>query len=288
MPRGSAISPAERRSWMEQNERGARIDSIAKAANRTQRTVTAHIAQARGEREDTAVRANLLGEAYKVHHRELLSVTRVMEERCQELHSDGLIPDQGSDVDLLFLCQGLRAHVPRSRIWPSIRAWEDCSSHLAETLQLSAAVAARLLEEYELAGVPEVLKDGFVGALVKAATMSPEGLDPLELKCRRDTSGGKIQVIWDRFILAEWADGEAGWPEAEEVHRVLLRRILDSEESNSAKSFWLRWAEARDVIKEEASMLRLRHMLPGRCNLCPGGEGIQKGRPRKKRRKADE
>ena len=76
-------------------------------------------------------------------HKELLSVTRVMEERCKEPHSDGLMPDHGSEHDLL-LCQGLRAHVPRSRIWPSIRAWEDCSSHLAETLQLSTAVAGLL------------------------------------------------------------------------------------------------------------------------------------------------
>ena len=272
---------------MEQNEQGTRIDRIAKAAGRTERTVTAHIAQAQQEREDTAVRASLLSEAYKVHHQELLSVTRVMEERCQEPRSDGLIPGHGSDVDLL-LFQGLRAHVPRSRIWPSIRAWEDCSSHLAETLELSTAVAAGLFEEYELAGVPEVLKDGFVGSLAKAATMSPEGLDPRELKYRWDTSGGKTQVIWDSFILAEWTNGEPEWPEAEEQHRALLRRILDSEESISAKSFWRRWAEARDVIREEAAMLRLRHMLPGRCNLCPGGEGTRKGRPRKKRRRADE
>ena len=159
---------------------------------------------------------------------------------------------------------------------------------MAETLQLSASVAARLLEEYELADAPEVLKDGFVGGLAKAATMSPEGLNPWDLKYRWDTSGGKTQVIWGSFILAEWTNGEAGWPEAEEQHRALLRIILDSEASNSAKSLWLRWAEARDVIKEEAAMLRLRHMLPGRCNLCPGGEGTRKGRPRKKRRKADE
>ena len=287
MPKRSIISPVERRSWMEQNEQGTRIDRIAKAAGRTERTVSAHIDQGRQEREDTAVRASLLREAYKVHHQELLSVHRVMEERCQEPHSHGLITGHSSNVDLL-LYQGLRAHVPRSRIWPSIRAWEDCSSQLAETLHLSAAVAARFLEEHELAAVPEALKDGFVGALAKAATMSPESLDPLELKCRWDTSGGKTQVIWDSFILAEWTKGEAGWPEAEEEHRALLRRILDSEASKSAKSFWLRWAEARDVIREEALMLRLRHMLPGRCNLCPGGEGTQRGRPRKKRRKAEE
>ncbi len=50
MPRGTRIAPAERRGWLEQYERGSRIDKIAHEAGRTQRTINEHLARARRER----------------------------------------------------------------------------------------------------------------------------------------------------------------------------------------------------------------------------------------------
>ena len=152
--------PAERRSWLERYEKGASIDTIAKEAGRTQRTVTAQLASARQERQHDQVQVDLIRDAYRQHYRDLLEVAEVLAERCDTLNPQGILPEPGLEPDARMLCEGLRSHVPSSRLWGGVKAWEESSKRLAAEWEQARAQIAKLIKQ-PVASFPEILEDGF-------------------------------------------------------------------------------------------------------------------------------
>ena len=162
MPRGAKIGIAERREWLEKYERGATIDTIAKAAGRTQRTVKIHIDLTRHERERDHVRVDLLREAYREHYEDILRMADLLAEKCQSPHPQAL--SGGEELDDRLLYQGLHSHIHGSGIWKEIKTWEEGAKGLVEESNRLGRQAARLAKE-DSASFPEILEEGYAGSL---------------------------------------------------------------------------------------------------------------------------
>ncbi|MEK7216433.1 MAG: hypothetical protein AAB289_12645, partial [Chloroflexota bacterium] len=121
MPKIAKIPPATRQMWLQEHDRGARIDDLARAANRTPRTVTTHIELARREREQREVRGGLLREAMLRHMEDLLATAR----RLREAENATQIPvlREPYDVATSLLLEGLHGHLPRSPLWKAREQW---------------------------------------------------------------------------------------------------------------------------------------------------------------------
>ena len=283
MPKGGTIPPVERRSWLERYEQGASIDTIAKDARRTQRTVTAQLARARQDRQHDQVQVDLIRDAYRQHYRDLLEAAEELAERCDKPNSRGVLPEPGLEPHARMLYECLYSHIPGSRLWKGVKTWEEASRGLAEEWERARAQVAMLIQQ-RVAGFPEVLEDGFVESLRDAVMTAAQGRDPWLLEYQRDSSGDFMQLRRGNFVLADRVQTDARLGEIEGKHRELLGDSLKTGSASRLKSLWNRWSEARDLIQEEARILRLRRVLTGQCNLCPGGEGSSSRRSRRRRR----
>jgi len=121
MPKTAKIPPTLRQRWLEEHDRGARIDDLARASQRTTRTVTTHIELARREREQRDVRGGLLREATLRHMEDLLAMAR----RLREAEDATQVPvlREPYDVATSLLLEGLHRHLPRSPLWKAREQW---------------------------------------------------------------------------------------------------------------------------------------------------------------------
>ena len=133
-------------------------------------------------------------------------------------------------------------------------------------------IEATKLASQDAADSPEILVEGFAGSLSEAVSMAAQGLDPESTEYVRDRSGGNLQLRFRSFILADQVPDEDRIIVIEQKHKVLLEGLLTAGTAHRLKSLWRDWFEARDVIQEEATILRLRKAVPGRCDLCPAGD----------------
>ena len=283
MPKGGTIPPAERRSWLERYEQGASIDTIAKGAGRTQRTVTAQLARARQERQHELVQVDLIRDAYREHYRDLLEAAEGLAERCDTPNSRGVLPEPGLEPDARMLYEGLYSHIPGSRLWKGVKTWEEASRGLAEEWERARFQVAMLIQQL-VAGFPQVLEDGFVESLRDAVMTAAQGRDPWLLEYQRHSSGDFMQLRRGNCVLADRVQTDARLGEIEAKHREILGDSLEVGSASWLKSLWNRWSEARDIIHEEVRTLRLRRVLTGQCHLCPGGDASSARRPRRRRR----
>ena len=282
MPKGGAIPPAERRSWLERYEQGASIDAIAKEAGRTQRTVVTQVARARQERQHDQVSVDLIRDAYRQHYQDLLEVAARLAERCDTPNSRGILPEHELDPDFRMLYEGLRSHAPSSSLWSGVKTWEEYSKGLATEWEQAGTRFAQLIKQ-PLAGFPEISNAGFAESLRDAVMMVAQGRNLAVIDYRRDASGGTTELRWGNFILADGVQTDDRLGEIEKKHRELLEDSLKLNPASQLKTIWTRWSAARDIIQEEVRTLRLRHVLTGQCNLCPGGGGSGVRRYRKRR-----
>jgi hypothetical protein len=173
MPKGGVISPDERRSWLERYEQGATIDSIAKNSGRTQRTVTAQLGRARQERQHGQVQVDLIRDAYRQHYGDLLEVAEELSERCASPDSRGIMPESALQLDSRMLYEALRSHVPGSKLWSGVKAWEESSSRLAAESEQALANISILVQQ-AIADFPEILEDGFTQSLRDTVVMAAQ------------------------------------------------------------------------------------------------------------------
>ena len=283
MPRGSRIAPAQRRSWLEAYEWGDRIDKIAREAGRTERTVQTHIARARQEKQQQEVTSGLLREAYQRHFSQLLDLVKQLAQASNEANPGGLLA--AADLETRMLHQGLRAHIPSSRLWTGVKAWEQYSKRLATESESVRGSIEHLVEE-EGPAFPEILAEGFAGSLWSGLMMHAEGREASLLEYKVDSTGGSLQLRWGSFVLADQLPTQARAAQVKERHEALAGQLLIPDWVSRLMTLVERWKVARDTIEEEAAALRLRYILPGQCSLCPGGEGTA-GRRRLRSRRDD-
>ena len=80
MPKGPKVSILDRQVWLEAYESGTRIDTLAKEAGRTERTVKDHIDKARQERAFAQAEREQLKEALGAHQQDLLSLVQRLQD----------------------------------------------------------------------------------------------------------------------------------------------------------------------------------------------------------------
>lgn len=283
MPKRGKITPVERRRWLERYEKGATIDSLAKEALRTQRTVTDHLEQARRERQHEQVQIDLMREGYREHYRDLLNLAKRMAERATSPHRGVFLgTEDPEDPGERLLYVSLRKHTPGSRIWVAARSWEEGVAGIAKEMGRLEVETTNLASQ-NAAEFPEILVEGFAGGLSEAVSMAAQGLDPESKEYMRDQSGGNFRLRLGSFLLADRIPDESRIVEIEQKHRVILKELLAPKTADRLKSLWRDWFEAKDIIQEEATILRLRKVVPGRCDLCPAGDTGAK-RPSNRRR----
>jgi len=282
MPKGGVISPDERRSWLERYEQGTTIDSIAKDSRRTQRTVTTQLGRARQERQHDQVQVDLVRDAYRQHYGDLLGVAEELSERCESPDPGGIISESALQPDTRMLYEALRSHVPGSRLWSGVKAWEESSIGLAaESEQVRGKISN--LVHGAIADFPEVSEDGFTESLRAAVNMAAQGLDPWTVECQRDHSGDSMQLRRGNFMLADGVHTDDRLDEIQEKYRELLNKSMGLESASRLQKHWASWSEARDIIRGEVQTLRLRRIITGQCVLCPGSEGSGTRKPRRRR-----
>ncbi|MCH8988018.1 MAG: hypothetical protein IIA92_04345 [Chloroflexi bacterium] len=170
-----------------------------------------------------------------------------------------------------LLYRGLRNHTSGSGIWAAVRSWEEDVAGIEKEMGRLEIEATKLASQ-DAAEIPEILIEGFAGSLSEGASIAAQGLDPESTEYVRDHSGGNFQLRFRSFILADQVPDEDRIVLIEQTHRDHLKCLLTDGTAHRLKSLWRGWFEARDVIQEEATILRLRKVVPGRCDLCPAGD----------------
>ena len=285
MPKRGKITPVERREWLEKYENGATIDSLAKEALRTQRTIINHVEQAHRELQHDQVQVELIRDGYRQHYKDLLNLAKRLAEMAKSPQRGTVLgTDVSGDPGERLLYQSLRKHTPGSGIWAAIKSWEANVVGIEEETGRLKVEATKLASQ-DAAEFPEILVEGFAGGLSEAVSMAAQGLDPGSTEYVKDRSGDNFQLRFRNFFLADRVPDDDRIVLIEQKHRDLLEGLLTERSVHRLKSFWRDWSSARDVIQEEATILRMRKVLPGRCDLCPSGDT---GARRQSNRRRDE
>jgi len=284
MPRGTRIPPAERRDWLDKYERGDRVDKIAREAGRTERTVQSHLSRERRERDHQQVMAGLLRDAYQNHYVQLLNQADELSRAAEQPDLGGI--QLGTDFQTRALCQGLKSHIPRSPLWAAIKDWDRYAKDLvAESDSVRSSLKG--IAEAGTRDLPNASVEGISGSLWDAMMMEAEGRKPSLTEYRVERSGSLLQLSWGSFLLGDQIENEVEVARVEEAHKTLLLRMRSPEWATELPSLVSRWGNARDAIQEETALLRLRQILPGHCDLCPGGEVTRTRRPNRRVRNAE-
>ena len=276
MARGKKVSPAERRSWLQQFEQGTSFSEIARKAKRAASAVRTHVDVARQEREQGSARAHLTRQAYVDHYGDLLGL-------AEEIRTTAAIWLESSmwspaDIRSRLLLQGLRQHVPNSPLWA---AWDGITSTRKELVQVESECKSKL---EHLAGetYPEINVDGISASIITRFRLSP-GLDAETDSWYRIEQVGKgFDLFWGAHLLASALTDEPRIREIRSWHTSLIEN-RESETKDHLTNF-------RDLIvggdalvrdlEEEVERLLLRRILPGQCSICPDGAP---GRPTRSR-----
>jgi hypothetical protein len=277
------VTLVERRGWLTQYEEGVSIDRIAKKSGRTQRTVTEQLKQARSDLQHDQVQLDLIQKGYRDHYRDLLHIAERLAESADSPHRGVVLSiENPDDPRERLLYQALRSHTPGSSIWTAVKRWEEDTTGIAEEIDRLEAQATKLVSK-DTADFPEISIEGFAGSLRDAVSMAAQGLDPEATEYWPDRSGGSTQLRFGSYILSASAPDVDRMAEIEKMHRSFLKTLLAPESANRLRSLWRSWAEAKGMIREEVAILKLRKVLPGRCDLCPAGDTSAR-RPSQRRR----
>ena len=267
MPRGPKIPPAMRRRWLEAYEQGERVDALARAAGRTERTGKEHIGRARREDEQREVRGRLLQDAYERHFKALLKIADEMRDQSKKPDPAGLWA--GADRRTTLLRDALKAHTSTSAVWRACREWESLSRRIASIEQeIEQRLAGELDSRFNEADV-RPLREGMKSSLLFASR---------EIALRHDleyrpyeagqTSEGP-SLHWAGCRLSDVLDDplDAGLLEAE--HRSLIQELMAWENIPRLADALERWERQRQKILDDVEEWELRGLLSGQCRLCP-------------------
>lgn len=286
MPKGKAVTAAERQTWLEQREKGERLDHIAKQARRSISTVQAQIQRARQDREQNSIRAGLLQDAYRSHFEDLLEVAAALQQaadgqrtrtslvtRALELSDARGKRDRASLTEpdrVGLLLQGLRRHLPASLLWKELARLEaeraEYEQHYARIRSEFRATIEGLSRDPALRGLGA---DGFVESLWFAAENAAQGqsLTGMTYQYQQQSTGS--QLCWGAFALSGEEADDRSRKVLRQLHERLFGQVVSSDAVEILRPIFRRIRQSSAAIGWEVETLRLRRILPGRCDLCP-------------------
>jgi len=269
----SPVLPEQRLDWLRRSEEGETVPQIAKNDDYDPRTVRRHIELAKQQREVKDARAMVLRNALERHYKDLCSFAERLDPTIAKNISN---PSQADDN--LFE-NALRQHLPRSPIWGYLTNRRSLQQEYTELLAKTkvkveqAVRAERRFDPLLSAGLTEVVP-GIIKALtfqVEQWSLEHEGLK-VETDLRTEPEGeGQVQICYgfSRMDIVKSEDAEG--------YLSILKEIIERLEQKIANwELYKKLLKANDEISrldrklhEELTVIRLRHIVPGRCKYCP-------------------
>ncbi len=270
MPKTAKIPPTLRQRWLEEHDRGARIDDLARASQRTTRTVTTHIELARREREQRDVRGGLLREATLRHMEDLLAMAR----RLREAEDATQVPvlREPYDVATSLLLEGLHRHLPRSPLWKAREQWVKAIGDrgaLRQAFEVHWNKKTGKLLAPLLPALPDIQwASGLWLAAERMAANQP--IDDMIYQVVVPAAGqikGR-SLLWGSYDLVRGVPEDVSIDAVQEIHEDLVRRVLKAPEVAGVAAVRARIATARGRVDREVELVLLRRLLPGHCGVC--------------------
>ena len=271
MPIGPRISPAEAKEWLRAWERGERIDTLARKAGRTERTVKEHIRRARLEEDHKEVRVELLKDAYLRHYADLIDVAEKLRKRAGKPDPEGLWASLDDRTEMLR--KALQSHTSRLGLWKAAKKWDEHAQRIndieEELKEVVTTFVAKLRREY-----PEVIEEEWVKSILFALREIAAGRDPSYLTYQTEVAAVGMALKWGAYGLAASISDESRAGEVKKKHERLLKSETASESDRLIRlqESMVAWEKAKDHIQSQVDTLVLRRVLPGQCNLCPAIE----------------
>jgi hypothetical protein len=267
MPNISKIAPANRKQWLVDFDNGKAVIAIAKEAGRTSRTVQDHLARARQEREFHEVRYGLIRDAYRDHQKDLEEVLGQL--RDQVLSADPNEPGPGDDTRTTLLLESLKTHVKNKKLWQAV----DVAAKLhdrRETLEehIREDIEAKVETAFEGA---EISLEGVVESLKYLVTENAGGRDMSIIEYKTDNENGGTRLHWGYTTLTKGYVDDGKSEDVRVTHESMMKALIGSDSNwvTTYREVDQQLKDAKETIEMEVEAQLLRHLLPGRCNICP-------------------
>ncbi len=270
-----AITSEVRLDWLRRYEEEKESPpKIAKKDKVDVRTVRRHIGLAKEQRETRDARATVLRNALENHYQDILRFAETLE---QEVSGVG----RGSAIkDAEFLEVALRQHLPRSPIWSELPKLKKLRE---ERLEQPKIIENRVTQEAE--SNPEtktLIQTGLKGIVTAVSLLMIQQVDfwlqgnpvqDLKGKLFTNDPAEKGQVglrLRGAFI------GQVRENEVKNVEKVienfvegLQKRLRESSDFQDMEKTTSEMRRTHEKLREELAIIRLRHVVPGRCKFCP-------------------
>lgn len=262
--RKPAISPYERRRWLEDLEGGKGITEIARAASHDIRTVKRHIEVSRDERQLTQVTHDFLLGRLQQHQKDLLDEVQRLRRAVARRPPRPVEPNEPHE---LKIHEALKEHVKRLRLRSvlesyihAVMEYEKARDGVNKKLsEAEAGLVSRLQEKLRYSWTPSVVETLEHGAPLRGSSARPY----LENK----ESSGTYRPSWGEYSLTSFPVSEAGMRTIFEAHRKLL--ALAEAYVPIFEDHLKMLRERATQLIDELDVLALRRLVPGRCRYCP-------------------
>jgi len=275
MARGSKVPLTAAKEWLEQFEHGARIDTLARTAGRTERTVKAHIDRARSDRDQHAVHLTLLAEAGRSHAADLRWALQYLRTQV-----GGDLPRSDHEAEQRFaaLLKGAKQHLIRHPLWKQYAEWAQLAGQLALGKQAAQDAIANVVKGGVAELPPTLDLVGWRESFWQAASTILLAAQPrlsssnllLGKPYQRKRMADGWTVNWEGRRLAQGVAEESSLACIEQAHQKLAGKVLDLAGVKAYASVYRRMEAVRAEVDASVQGLMLRHLLPGHCTLCPG------------------
>jgi len=298
MKRGRNITPAQRREWLEEHDRGETYADIADRSGRDARTIRTQVERATREREARLARRDQIRRALDKHNKQLVQVAKSLRDNFRFLPDEQFTPIPAFprsnlttasvgrfmiDRDTLAVAEIdqdprsskleglLREHLRDEAIlWRDMGVWHDShKEYIEECLRLGADVARRLTEKTQLQPVEEGgTATGFQEAMVSWAcrlmieAAGPQGRKPaLELV----TEVGELRFGGATFARASSDD------QLERARQAFMD-VLEEIRLSSGVQKIARLKEdlnsRGESIRDRLEDILLFEFISGKCRVC--------------------
>jgi len=271
MPRGPKRTVEEQRSWLAAYEAGSPLQKIASDSKRALSTVWTGIQAARVEQNDTEVRRNLLSDAYKQHQLDLMDA-------MVNLSSD----PPGQDIDAVqqrLLVDALHSHLPDAFLWGSLKDRDASKQTIQKTISSLVALFESMVELAPSSVRSELNREGVLKSLQLFAEYAAAGASG-----GIEYSSDSGALSWGAFTLSSTLTTDGVLGEIRKLHGDWQIQIADHELVAELKVATTALDQIQKELTLEAARMKLRRLIPGTCELCPGYRHVSS--PRKRRRRS--
>lgn len=263
--RRSAITPAERRMWLEQLEGGRGITEISRKAGRDIRIVKHHIEIATEERQIGMAKRDFLVGRIEQHQQDLLAEVRRLQQVTKRYPPARIVPN---DTIARKIHEGLKEHVRRLALKSLLESVEEATREFERTRESISTQLAQKETELATTMPQEVRRLPWTPAIVEVLETGQLRGESTGFEYSAEKRGsGLCDVNWGAYHLTRSPVSEDLVPTIIEIHKRLLS--YSAEYVSLFQKERDRFSELKSQINEELDVFIIRRLVPGRCRYCP-------------------